>query len=258
MKFGYLALAGAALLYAGAAQAQFVNGGFEQGNANGWTTGSVYRASIPNNQLDPTDFTPGNTRSSIITAGTVDPRVGALLGTTVYSGQYSYRVEDTVNGGNASLLQQRVNNYADANIFFAWKAVLLEAHGVNDAATFIIELKDLTLNTVLLSRIYNAAQGGGPFSQSANGYFYTANWQIESLALGASQGNDILLSIIAADCQPTGHEGYAYIDGFGNVTPPASGVPEPATWAMMMLGFGAMGGMLRRRRTTVRFNAVAA
>jgi hypothetical protein len=24
-------------------------------------------------------------------------------------------------------------------------------------------------------------------------------------------------------------------------------VPEPATWAMMLLGFGALGGMLRRR-----------
>ena len=30
-------------------------------------------------------------------------------------------------------------------------------------------------------------------------------------------------------------------------------VPEPATWAMMMLGFGAMGASLRRRRDTVRF-----
>lgn len=32
----------------------------------------------------------------------------------------------------------------------------------------------------------------------------------------------------------------------------AAAVPEPATWAMMMLGFGAMGGMLRRRKTTAR------
>ena len=33
----------------------------------------------------------------------------------------------------------------------------------------------------------------------------------------------------------------------------ASGaVPEPATWAMMMLGFGAMGATLRRRKTTTR------
>ena len=28
----------------------------------------------------------------------------------------------------------------------------------------------------------------------------------------------------------------------------AQGVPEPATWAMMMLGFGALGGVMRRRQ----------
>ncbi len=30
-------------------------------------------------------------------------------------------------------------------------------------------------------------------------------------------------------------------------------VPEPATWGMMILGFGAMGAAMRRRRTTVSF-----
>ena len=31
------------------------------------------------------------------------------------------------------------------------------------------------------------------------------------------------------------------------------GVPEPATWTMMIMGFGAMGAALRRRRATVAF-----
>ena len=40
-------------------------------------------------------------------------------------------------------------------------------------------------------------------------------------------------------------------DGFSNgtiITPP--GVPEPASWAMMLMGFGAAGYALRRRRRT--------
>lgn len=35
------------------------------------------------------------------------------------------------------------------------------------------------------------------------------------------------------------------------VTPPA--VPEPATWAMMILGFGAIGASMRRRKTPLSF-----
>ena len=44
------------------------------------------------------------------------------------------------------------------------------------------------------------------------------------------------------------------------VTPPPSavpGVPEPATWAMMIIGFGLLGGLLRRRRRTASENGVA-
>jgi hypothetical protein len=34
---------------------------------------------------------------------------------------------------------------------------------------------------------------------------------------------------------------------FGAVTPPAGGVPEPASWALMIAGFGLAGAALRRR-----------
>lgn len=33
----------------------------------------------------------------------------------------------------------------------------------------------------------------------------------------------------------------------GGTPPPVAAVPEPATWAMMILGFGAIGGAMRRR-----------
>jgi hypothetical protein len=43
-----------------------------------------------------------------------------------------------------------------------------------------------------------------------------------------------------------------------NVTPGAGGVPEPGTWAMMLLGFGAMGAALRRNRRERDVAAAAA
>ena len=50
---------------------------------------------------------------------------------------------------------------------------------------------------------------------------------------------------------------YAFIDDFRLGAPAATGaVPEPATWAMMLVGFGAVGGALRRRQkvaTRIRF-----
>ena len=37
------------------------------------------------------------------------------------------------------------------------------------------------------------------------------------------------------------------------ILPAAAAVPEPASWAMMMMGVGVLGGALRRRRTVVAF-----
>ena len=34
---------------------------------------------------------------------------------------------------------------------------------------------------------------------------------------------------------------------------PAAAVPEPATWGMMIVGFGLVGGVMRRRKTSVAF-----
>ena len=47
----------------------------------------------------------------------------------------------------------------------------------------------------------------------------------------------------------TGGTGLAYADqDISNFELNVAGVPEPATWAMMLTGFGGLGAMLRRRR----------
>ena len=42
-------------------------------------------------------------------------------------------------------------------------------------------------------------------------------------------------------------------DGLRNIAVAGSAVPEPATWAMMIAGFGLVGGAMRRRSTKVAF-----
>lgn len=234
--------------------AQFTNGGFETGDTTGWSpTSSVSRTAVNNTNLTPqyivnrytTNPTPQH--SAIVTTSDVDPRVGAAIGSLVQSGQYAYRVEDTTNGGYASVISQSVKAYADPDIFFAWKAVLLGAHSASSAATMKITLTDDTLGTVLLSREYNAASGGSgvdPRFSLLNNNYYTPNWQVEQISLGASLGHDITLSVLASDCSPTAHWGYVYLDGFGRANPT---VPEPASLALLSLGLLGLAASRRRK-----------
>lgn len=249
-----LGLSGSALA------APFINGGFEDGNTNGWVTGGGGRGYIDNGSLSPENFLPSgslyagaSSRSAVIGAGSLDPILGTRLGSTVYSGNYSYRIEDTYSGGYASAISQHVQNYTDSSIFFAWKAVLENGgHAESESALFKVVLRDDTTGNVLISRSYDAGGTGGGVDtrfSSFGEFFYTPQWQIEQLNIdSALSGHDFTLSLLAADCEWTGHTGYAYLDGFGAVLPPSGSVPLPGTLALMGLGLAGLGAVRRRKQ----------
>lgn len=253
-------LALAALLSVGTvapAMAQFVNGGFEAGSTTGWTTGSGARYSVGNSGMNPADFLPGGTfydagmsHSDVVSSGTMAHTDGTL--NQVYSGNHSFRAEDLTNGGYASAITQTVNNYSDANIYFAWAATLEGAHGPDEAATFQLVLVDNTKGLTLVDRQYNAADNGSGvdsrFALSSDNFYYTTSWQVENLDVSAYKGDSFTLTLLAADCEFTGHEGTVYLDGFGAVIPPATTVPEAGNLAMLMGGLGLFGFLARRRR----------
>jgi len=252
---GMMALAGlSGLVQAGG----FVNGGFESGDTSGWSTGGGYRGNNLNSSITPADFLAGGAlnldggeRGAVIDKNYVDPNVGALIGTTVLYGDYAYRAEDTTYGGFGTVISQQVKNYTETDIYFAWKAVLENGgHSEDESAAMILTLTDNTTGQLVVSRTYNAGDGGGGVDSrflSQDEYFYTPQWQVEQLSIDQSlSGHDFTLSLLAADCQPTGHTGYAYIDGFGSV---ALAVPETETYAMMLAGLGMMGWVARRKKS---------
>lgn len=231
--------------------ATFANGGFENGDLNGWTQGggTWNSGAAP---LDPATFVGGPSLNTVMSGGT-DAITGA---NTVYGGNHSVRVNDSAVGARVSTLSQTVTNYTDNAIFFAWNAVLEDSHGIKDSGHFSLQLVDNTTNKTLVSRAYSSAGAIGSGTTGVNwstynsGFstWYSSGWVVESIdlvALGAV-GNTFTLSLLAADCFQTGHGGYVYLDGFGAVTPPTdpSAVPLPtAAWLFgsVLAGFAGFG-----------------
>lgn len=72
--------------------------------------------------------------------------------------------------------------------------------------------------------------------------------------IGSSNSLSLLVPSLAAGDYRVSFSGNAPANGgvaTGNLTFQPASVPEPATWAMMLVGFGAMGFAARRRRRTV-------
>lgn len=75
--------------------------------------------------------------------------------------------------------------------------------------------------------------------------FYNAIFEFEFVQPDANGGDDHIGSINIAQTCSEQRAGCAFTRDV--LAAPGGGVPEPATWALMILGFGAAGARLRRR-----------
>jgi len=250
IKQTLLAASIAAVMASGAASAaQFTNGDFETGTLAGWTGGGGTWYGSPAAPANPATYNAGTPNNTITNAG-VDAHTGA---STVYGGAHSVRVNDDVNNYSVSTLRQSVTNYTDSNIFFAWNAVLESSHDLTDSDYFSLTLTDDTAGTTLVNRAYSSAGAIGSGTTGVTwtqfGSWFSSGWVVENIDLAAlgAIGHDFTLTLLASDCPYGGHAGYAYLDGFGAVTPPTTNVPEPGSLALLSAGLIGLAAARRKK-----------
>lgn len=194
----------------------------------------------------------GNTRTFSNGGISVTASAWSLNGATLQNGwlgQYTHGLGVTNQGEDGSSNSHTVDNsgYQDFILLIFNKAVNIQSATLypfsvggsvdNDAwvsyGTLVGSFSGTTL-TDLLTRDYNVPGAGSPYNVSLNSAGQYGNvWLIGAKNSGAPNRGTIDQNI----------------DGFklaSIIVTPA--VPEPSTWAMMLLGFGAIGVATRRSR----------
>jgi hypothetical protein len=247
LRFLALALTGA-VLSAGAARAQLPA-------ATYLAFGDVYTS----------DFTSpywgGNFR--LQTAGTVSRQdVSATMGVgpSPYVELHMSLIGDEYIGGERATLTYSFEVVGPEDILIPLKALVVASSVVdntgNDAyGQYIISV------SAPQGAGFGISNGGGSYggTDSYNGsvdFSVMAN-QINTVTLfasgyvnGTSSGHvDIYADPVFSFAEPVDGYSLSFSNGVGNsvVTDSLAGVPEPASWALMIAGFGLAGAALRRR-----------
>ena len=177
--------------------------------------------------------TPASATSTVAVNGACSNMTDGMASSCHFSGNIT---DGTSGAGDYRLTENAYNNvYAPAHSYPANLTLTpLAEFGAHDSGT----VNGITFSGGSLSGTFTLAPGVdlGYYAVKAGDQFVlyeftggagTYNWSTADLTVGSGQ-------------QP----GLSHIVFFGSV----GGVPEPATWAMMLLGIGMIGSGARRRR----------
>ena len=131
-------------------------------------------------------------------------------------------------------------------------------HSDNEGATLSQTISTLngalyTLNYVFRLQQGSDANSGFLISAStgdsvSSGAASLADWAAGSALTFTGTGHSVTITIKDATADGGGGASNLAIDDLRLTSTGGSTVPEPLSWALMILGFGGVGGVLRRRR----------
>ena len=247
MKTLLFAVAASAVLSTPAFAAELItNGGFETGTFAGWSS-NVQGGSNGNRFID----TPGTSTPASGFGTAANGAGGNFYAVTDQGGGGAYSLTQlfTVASGTTSAIltfQMFAQNQSGGGVIVN-PAGLNFLAGANQHARVDILTAGASAFTNapgdIVANLYLGADGSGvqPFQ----------NYSFNLLGLGLTAGNSYQIRFGQVDNQ------FFFQQGVDNVSITTASVPEPANWALMIAGFGLVGGAMRktngRRSTSVRF-----
>ncbi|HET8900253.1 MAG TPA: IPTL-CTERM sorting domain-containing protein [Rhodanobacteraceae bacterium] len=255
----------------GPALAIFQNGGFESSDFTGWTLGGGSNpglagvAPFTGASIQINAGTPGP--SALVAAGTVDANAPDLV--LARLGQYTAKLNDASGGALVTTMTQ-VDTVTNADIDasdnlphirFSYAPVLDDpGHSPHEQPYFYVVLKNLADNSIVFEQFAYSGQPGVQFLNSNGNWKYLPFQDVDVALPMSAIGQQIELTVVAADCSLGAHGGYVYVDGFGSASlPPAVtpnaipayvAVPTTGPLALLLLALAMAGcGWFARRRT---------
>lgn len=243
-----LLTAASALALAMSANAGFVNGGFETGDFTGWTLEHGTNLGGPATIT----WSSGSAGHAYI----VGP--GAQLPSrdpyssfdTAFNGDYMAQLNEFVPPGGAGLAhatrisQTGTMGALETDVYINWGAAMEDPnHPANQQPFFQIEVYK---NGGLFDSLFKVADPGPGWTLSGAGpdgastYYSSGQYHLA----GLTAGDTVRVVMTVADCSPTGHAGWAYLDGIG--TAPAPFPDSGSTLALLGLTLGGIGALRRK------------